>query len=108
MGLKKKEGEGQPAHMLSRPRRRKKEEIEKANFIILPGVGAFENAMNLLKQKNYYDDDFDCSCYQDTRTDPHQSIVATLLCQEIITKISNRYGMAIELSQYQICSQFFI
>jgi glutamine amidotransferase len=30
-----------------------KEEIEKANFIILPGVGAFENAMNLLKQKNY-------------------------------------------------------
>ncbi len=30
-----------------------KGEIEKANFIILPGVGAFENAMNLLKQKNY-------------------------------------------------------
>ena len=30
-----------------------KEEIEKANFIILPGVGAFENAMSLLKQKNY-------------------------------------------------------
>jgi len=30
-----------------------KGEIEKANFIILPGVGAFENAMSLLKQKNY-------------------------------------------------------
>ena len=30
-----------------------KEEIEKANFIILPGVGAFENAMNLLMSKNF-------------------------------------------------------
>jgi glutamine amidotransferase len=30
-----------------------KEEIEKANFIILPGVGAFENAMNLLIRKNF-------------------------------------------------------
>ena len=30
-----------------------KEEIEKANFIILPGVGAFENAMSLLMRKNF-------------------------------------------------------
>lgn len=31
----------------------KKEEIDKAKFIILPGVGAFENAMNLLRLKNF-------------------------------------------------------
>ena len=30
-----------------------KEDIEKANFIILPGVGAFENAMSLLMHKNF-------------------------------------------------------
>lgn len=29
------------------------EEIEKADFIILPGVGAFKNAMQLLKDKNF-------------------------------------------------------
>ena len=26
--------------------------LKKSNFLILPGVGAFENAMNLLKQRN--------------------------------------------------------
>ena len=29
-----------------------KEEIEKAEFLVLPGVGAFNNAMGLLKKKN--------------------------------------------------------
>ena len=29
-----------------------KEEIEKAEFLVLPGVGAFNNAMGLLKNKN--------------------------------------------------------
>ena len=29
-----------------------KEEIEKAEFLVLPGVGAFSNAMGLLKNKN--------------------------------------------------------
>lgn len=29
-----------------------KEEIEKAEFLVLPGVGAFNNAMDLLKKKN--------------------------------------------------------
>ena len=29
-----------------------KEEIEKAEFLVLPGVGAFNNAMDLLKNKN--------------------------------------------------------
>ena len=28
------------------------EEIEKAEFLVLPGVGAFKNAMDLLKNKN--------------------------------------------------------
>ena len=28
------------------------EEIEKAEFLVLPGVGAFNNAMSLLKNKN--------------------------------------------------------